>query len=198
MIQSPLRLRFLGRFGAFAALALLGCHSLDGFDTKPGYAYCGPIIGVAPFQAGFVPLNQPPSLWLALTLNTSNLTSVPGYLTSNDTANGLCSASGQPLFQGAPLRAIPEVDNDVLSTLSFGEGHEHDFFAWVDSTCQGTMVAVVSLMKNDQVELRLFKPARQPPPDAGPAEIPGFAVFHLAPRLRSTPENPMPKGGCGF
>jgi hypothetical protein len=189
MTPATFRPRPTCRFGALGAFAILGCHNLDGFDTKPGDAYCGAIVG-APFQAGFVPENQPPSLELALTLDTSKLTSEPGILHSNDAQSGLCATPTQPqaLFQDVPLRAIPEVDHDALSTLTFGEGHEHDFFAWVDSTCQGTMLAVVSLMKNNQVEMRLFKPARLPPPDAPPAEQPGFAVFHLE----------VQKGGCGF
>ena len=82
----------------------------------------------------------------------------------------------------------------MLSALTFGEGHEHDFFAWVDSTCQGTMLAVVSLMKNNYVELRLFKPAPLSP-STTPAESPGFAVFHLNPKPLHKPEK---EGGCGF
>jgi len=171
------------------ACFVLSCHSLDGFSTKPGYAYCGKIVGTQglDFQTGFIPKGQPPELRVALTLDTDNLTSIPGLLTSNDAATGLCSGSGQPLFQDAPLRAIPEVDHDAISMLTFGEGHVHDFFAWVDSSCQGTMVAVVSLLKNDRVELRLFKPMRNPPPDAGPADTPGFALFSLTPHKRSVP-----------
>jgi hypothetical protein len=99
----------------------------------------------------------------------------------------MCAAPGVPqrLFDNSPLRAIPEVDHDVLSSLTFGEGHVHDFFAWVDSSCQGTMLAVVSLMKNNQVELRLFKPARVPQPGSTPFDEPGFAVFHLAAQPQS-------------
>jgi hypothetical protein len=126
-------------------------------------------------------------------LNTSKLTSEPGFLSSNTA--GICG--DQPLFQGAPLRPIPEVDRDAISTLTFGEGHEHDFFAWVDSSCQGTMLAVVSLMKNNQVELRLFKPARLPPPGASPTEKPGFAVFHLEVAPRARPGLAL-KDTCGF
>jgi len=181
---------------------LVSCHSLDGFSTKPGYAYCGTIVGTQAldFQAGFVPAGQPPQLEVALTLDTEKLTSIPGILTSNDANFGLCSATGQALFQDAPLRAIPEVDHDALSTLTFGEGHVHDFFAWVDSSCQGTLVAVVSLLKNNQVELRLFKPMRNPPPDAGPAETPGFALFSLTAHKRAvTGESAQAfKESCGF
>jgi hypothetical protein len=171
----------------FGVLSLFGCRNLDQFTSKPGEAYCGPIIGQPEFQDGFVKQGEPPDLELALTLDTNRLTSQPGRLSSGDAANGMCAAPGAPqaLFDNVPLRAIPAVDHDVLSALTFGEGHEHDFFAWVDSTCQGTMLSVVSLMKNGQVELRLFKPERMPAPDATPAEVPGFAVFHLQAQQRS-------------
>jgi hypothetical protein len=192
MIPPRGRSRSLRRFGALAAFVLLGCHNLDGFDTKPGQAYCGTIAGT-PFQEGFLNDNEPPDLALALTLDTSKLTSEPGILSSN--SGGICG--DQPLFQDAPLRAIPAVDRDAISTLTFGEGHEHDFFAWVDSTCQGTMLAVVSLMKNNQVEMRLFKPARLPPPDALPAQQPGFAVFHLQVASRAD-AGVSAKDSCGF
>jgi hypothetical protein len=188
MTQSTLLLtaRSQGLFVAAAACAALGCHDLSRFDTKPGEAYCGSIIGAPAFQAGFVPQGQPPKLELKLTLDTSKLSSEPGILASNDAATGLCA--GNALFQDAPLRAIPEVDNDALSGLSFGEGHEHDFFVWVDSSCQGTMLGVVSLMKSSDVEMRLFKPEHLPPPNATPAQTPGFAVFYMEPQ----------QGGCGF
>jgi hypothetical protein len=173
--------------GVLCALCVPGCRDLGSFESKPGEAYCGAIIGQPEFQDGFVKQNQPPSLELGLVLDTDRLTSRPGELSSNDALTGMCAAPGAPqrLFDNAPLRAIPEVDHDVLSALTFGEGHVHDFFAWVDSSCQGTMLAVVSLMKNNQVELRLFKPARVPQPGATPFDKPGFAVFHLSAQPQS-------------
>src|SRR6187402_1443829 len=131
------------RFSLFCLLGALGatqataCRNLDSFDSKPGEAYCGSITVQPAFTEGFQPAGQPPNLEISLTLDTSKLTSEPGVLRSSDATNGLCE--GQRLFDGEPLRAIPEVEHDVLSALSFGEGHEHDFFAWVDSSCQGTM-----------------------------------------------------------
>jgi hypothetical protein len=171
-----------------SGLVLLGCKDLDSFDSKPGQAYCG-TIGSPVFQDGFTVQDMPPSLQLALTLDMGKLASEPGRLSSNDAQSGLCNP--QALFEDQPLRAIPEVDRDVISALTFGEGHEHDFFAWVDSSCQGTMLAVVSLMKNSQVELRLFKPMAAPAVDAPPQKRPGFAVFHLTPQARTLAE-------CGF
>jgi hypothetical protein len=197
MIPVPFSARCVQLLGVASAFAVAGCHNLDNFDTKDGYAYCGSIPASPTFQKGFVPDGQPPTLELALTMNTSKLTGQPGILSSNDAGNGLCG--DQPLFQDAPIRAIPEVDQDAISTLTFGEGHQHDFFVWVDSTCLGTMLAVVSLIKNNQVELRLFKPARLPQPEPPPtsAEKPGFALFHLALKPRAAP-GIATKDSCGF
>jgi len=126
------------------------------------------------------------TLMMKLKLDTSQLGALSndesarlGFLTSNDKADGLCSAQKQPLFKSSPLRGIPQLDHDTLSTLSFGEGHDDDFFAWTDSTCQGTMLALVSLLRKGDVELRLFKPAALPPPKAGPDQRPGYALFYL-------------------
>src|SRR3954471_777697 len=93
------------------ACSAFSCHSLDSFDTKNGEAYCASILRQPAFQDGFQPTGHPPDLQLALTLDTSKLTSEPGILRSNDAVGGLCG--DQPLFQDAPLRAIPEVDHDV-------------------------------------------------------------------------------------
>jgi hypothetical protein len=78
--------------------------------------------------------------------------------------------------------------HDDLSQAEFGDGHQHDFFAWVDSSCQGTMVAVVSLLTNGAVEVRLLKPAADPPQKATAEERPGFAKFSLNRKEK----------GCGY
>jgi hypothetical protein len=191
-----LRLRSRLRFGLLLSLwtaSASSCTSLKGFDSKPGEAYCG-TIGLSDFQEGFVEVGSPSTLALALTLDIDKLDTDPGVLNSKD-PNSICGSPDAPLFVNAPLRAIPVLQHDVLSALTFGEGHEHDFFAWVDSTCQGTMLAVVSLMKNNYVELRLFKPMPLPGPDATAAEKPGFALFHLNPKPLTKPDT---EGGCGF
>ncbi|HKY36734.1 MAG TPA: hypothetical protein VJN18_12380 [Polyangiaceae bacterium] len=170
-----------------ALLATTACRDLERFDTKGDAAYCGDLVSGPAFHDGFVADEvEPPTIRLKLTLDTGQLssfsenkTALPGTLTSNDSERGLCSGDGQALFQRAPLRAIPQVYHDSISTLSFGEGHDEDFFAWADSTCQGTMLAVVSLLRSGDVEVRLFKPAPLPALDAGPEKRPGFALFSL-------------------
>jgi hypothetical protein len=188
-------LLLIGTLIAVCAVSALSCGNLDGFTSKPGEAYCG-TIGLPDFHNGFVEEDSPSILELALTLDVNKLQTQPGVLNSND-PEGICGTPDAPqvLFSNALLRAIPELQHDVLSALTFGEGHDHDFFAWVDSTCQGTMLAVVSLMKNNYIELRLFKPARLSTPDTTAAERPGFALFHLNPKPLNKTEK---EGGCGF
>ena len=179
------------------ALATLSCRDLDRFDTPGNAAFCGELVSGPSFHDGFVATGTPGVLLkMKLKLDTSQLSTfsenkmaIPGVLTSNDARTGLCSENGEALFQSSPVRAIPQVDHDAISTLSFGEGHDEDFFAFTDSTCQGTMLAVVSLLRNGDVELRLYKPAPLPAPDAGPEKRPGFALFYLR---RSDDER------CGF
>ena len=164
---------------AAVALGSAGCRSLERFDTSGQAAYCGAMVRAPLFQDALLPDNTPPNLHLHLELDVSSLTTHPGTLTSSDAETGLCSSEGKPLFDGARLRAIDEMFHDSLSDLQFGDGHQHDFFAWVDSTCQGTMLAVISLLTNGDVEVRLLKPAADPPEGASAAERPGFAVFGL-------------------
>jgi len=194
-----------------ALLGLSACTSLDRFDTDAGGAYCGPMVGSPAFHEGILPEGVPPTLRLGMTLDVDALrertsraygnaetgarsetrpadTVIVGRFTTDDATDGLCAAGGTVLFDNAPLRAIPELDHDPLSTLEFGEGHDYDFFGWVDSTCQGTMLTVVSLMRNDAIEVRVLKPAAMPSADAQADRRPGFALFNLSRKDE----------GCGF
>jgi hypothetical protein len=178
------RAQFLGRLVIVGALGALGCRDLERFDTKPGEAYCGSII--AGFtQQGFI--SGRPRLRMRLELDTDNLSTLPGTLSTDIPEDGLCGT--EPIFNGSKLRAIEAVFHDPLSFIEFGEGRDHNFFAWADSAClQTTLLAVVSLMRNDDVELRLLKPKPEAPPDAPEVDKAGFGVFHLQRQA----------GSCGF
>jgi hypothetical protein len=166
-------------------LSTLSCRDLERFDTHGNGAYCGELVRGPSFTDGFIDGEPSPPLRMRLTLDTSQLSALsgkassPGRLTSNDAQNGLCSAQGQALFSDSKLRGIPQVDHDAIGAMTFGDGHDEDFFAWVDSRCQGTMLSVVSLLRNGDVELRLFKPALSPRAEAPVSERPGFALFYL-------------------
>jgi len=164
----------------------LGCSTLERFDTSGKAAFCGELVASPSFQEGFLPRGvEPPTLKLKLDLDVDALRSRPeqpivvGRLDSDDTTTGLCSGSGASLLDAAALRTIPELDHDPLSLLEFGEGRDYSFFGWVDSACQGTFLALTSLMRNDDVEVRLLKPAAMPPENPTPEQSPGFALFRL-------------------
>src|SRR5690606_2358263 len=134
---------------ALACLSLtLGCSDLSKFELDTGEAYCGRMVSAPLFHAGFVPDGSPPAMRLKLHLDVDRLTTLPGRITTDDETRGLCKDAGGSLFDHAQLRAIPQVLHDPISMLKFGDGREHSFFAYADSTCQGTMLAVVSLMQS--------------------------------------------------
>jgi hypothetical protein len=172
---------------AFASLALLaGCSSLDRFDTKgTDAAYCGSLVARPPFADGLLPPKHTPSLVMRVSLDVGALMArgadpiEVARISTDDRDSGLCKGEGKALFEDAMLRTIPTLDHDPLSALEFATGRDYNFFGWVDSSCQNTMLAVVSLMRNDDVEVRLLKPAALPEPGAGPAESPGFGMFYL-------------------
>lgn len=169
----------------YVSLSLLGCQDLKRFEARPGEAYCGTMVSSPVFHEGMLPAGVPPVLPMRLDLNIHSLDTLPGTLTTGDRATGLCSASGQPLFDKARLRALKPLAHDQLSLLEFGEGREFNQLCWVDSTCQGTLLGVLSFMKDGSLEVRLLKPKPLPSEDAPPADQPGFGLFNLARKAES-------------
>lgn len=162
------------RLAARAALlwlglsATLGCRDLDRFDTGETGAYCGAIIDGDFTRRGF-----DAGLGMRVTLDIPALQLAPGTLTTNDAETGQCTPL--PLFDHAPFQVTQQLFSDPLSLLEFGATRDHNFLAWVDSTCQGSALAVVSLMHTGDVEVRLLRRGE-------PAETPGpgdFGVFQL-------------------
>jgi hypothetical protein len=148
---------------ASAALAC-GCQDVTRFSNA-GDHYQGSVAAGDFVRAGF-----DPSASLCLVLDASHLQDAPGTLTSSD---------GR--FQSTPLRPIPQIWHDPLSTLSFGEGRVqnlvYDVTPLVDADALGDILAVVSLLQSGGVEVRLFRGA--PAIDAGPAGTNLFGVFSL-------------------
>lgn len=164
-----------------AGILAAGCKDLSRYDTHTGEAYCGNIVGAefirTPERAG----GFSQELRLRVTLDTSKLESQPGTLSSND-LTGPCAP--EATFNDSALIPIQELSSDPLSQLSFGDGRDFNFLAWVESTCRGPMLAVVSLMNDEVLELRLLKS----PAATADGPRPGFALFRT--RLSS--------GSCGF
>jgi hypothetical protein len=159
---------------AIALVALAGCRDLSKFDTGPGNRFEGAVV-----DADFVRAGVDMGTTLCLTLDTDHLQDAPGNLSTSD---------GR--FQHTPMRPIPQIWHDPLSTLSFGDGRFQNLVYVVGAVTPfpdnaGTDVfAVVSLMQTGGIEVRLLRGAPAladaAATDGAPPAAPVFAVFSLA------------------
>jgi hypothetical protein len=155
---------------AVAALGAAGCRDLSGFSTG-GDSFAGPVVS-APFTlAGMDGATN-----LCLTLDADHLQDTPGNLSTSDGT-----------FAAVPMRPIPQLWQDPLSTFTFGDGRVKNLLYVVAPTkpfADGNasdVMAVVSLMQSGDVEVRLLRGAPGPAPDGGAATGGNvFAVFQLA------------------
>ena len=153
------------------AAAVAGCRDLSSFTTS-GDHFEGQVV-----QADFVRAGVDAATALCLTLDANHLQDVPGVLSTSD---------GR--FAAVPLRPIPQIWHDPLSTLSFGDGRLKNLVYVATATTPfddngGDVFAVVSLMQSGDVEVRLIRGAPVPAAEGGAA--PGavvnvFAIFDLS------------------
>jgi hypothetical protein len=194
---------------AMGCLALggftVGCKDLDQFDTRPGEAFCGSLVGQTTYpngEARGISLGFEEPGWtgsddrgvMSLTVTTGELYKdggIPALLNTNDAAFGPCGPD-RPMFAQAGLRTIGRALGDRISSLRLGDDHQADATTYVDSTCSGSMVAILSLIQNGTIELRLLRPApsaqSDPAASHDPATEERFGLFSLRKH----------KDGCGF
>lgn len=90
---------------------------------------------------------------MKLTFDAAKLDRAPGTLTTSD-----------GLLTSAPLRPIPELLNDALWMLEFGEGRDKNLLYVVDPSVADagpSINAVISLLHSGNAEVRLFRGAPQ-------------------------------------
>jgi hypothetical protein len=163
---------------ACAALAVAGCRDLSSFSTN-GDSFVGPVVAASFVQAGVGADGGllGAGVSLCLTLDTNHLQDAPGTLSTSD---------GR--FQTVPLRPIPQIWQDPLSTLTFGEGRLKNLVYVAGATTPfgdgngNDAMAVVSLMQAGDIEVRLIRGAPGAAVDGGTPGAPAsnlFAVFDL-------------------
>lgn len=155
---------------------VLGCQTIDRFDTQGSAAYCGRIV-----QSTFVWTPESMGgfdreLQLQLKLDTSSLATEPGRITTDDAHRNSPCGDGVPTFDGAKLIVTPQLANDLMASFSFEDGQVHNIMAWVDSSCLGRMLAVVSLYKSNYVEVRIMRPGDGA---SNATKLGAFALFPL-------------------
>jgi hypothetical protein len=146
---------------SIALVALGACTDVTSWSNR-GDHFEGVVV-----QGGFVRAGFGGDVAMCLTFDGARVQDAPGALGTND---------GR--FNAASLRPIPQAWHDSFSTMSFGEGRVRNLPYVVQPTRgEPDAMAVVSLMKDDAIEVRIVRGA--PGRDGGLDEQPLFAVFRL-------------------
>jgi hypothetical protein len=161
--------------------AVSGCRDMSRFSTGPGEAYCGPIVQGEFVRQGF---SQSVRLRMTYSADLVGQYDLPGQITTDD-----------GLLDGVWMRPIPQLAHDPLSTLNFGEARENNLILAVDPSdpSQGpTILAVLSLLRNGDAEVRLLRgaPALREATTSAADGSPLFGVF--------SPLHKQPASQCGF
>jgi hypothetical protein len=165
---------------AAAAAAAAGCRDTSRF-TSNSDRFEGPVV-----KGSFVRSGIAEQVTMCVTLDANRLQDAPGTITTSD---------GR--FRATPMRPIPQIWHDPLSTLSFGDGRSQNL-VYAASPAPGEagpedaqdVMIVISLMQSDQIEVRLVRGAPHGESDPVPAGVaaPVFGVFTLERR----------PGACSF
>ncbi len=154
--------------GALFATAT-GCKSVARFSSKDGDHYEGDVV-----KGSFVRAGVAEDARMCVILDANHLQDSPGTLSTSD---------GR--FKGTPLRPIPQIWHDPLSTMSFGNGRVQNMVyvatpAGPAGDTEDVMV-FMSLMDEGGIEVRLVRGA--PQVDGGPVAAgqaqPMFGIFTL-------------------
>jgi hypothetical protein len=170
---------FLTRRAAWVAVSavcvLLGCSDVTRFSTAADERYCGSIVPGPFVRHGFGP-----GVRMRMSFNADRLADMPGVMSTDD-----------GMLQEAQLRPIPEISNDPLATLQFGDGRTRNLLLVAGASDGQTAFVVVSLMENGTVEVRIMRGAPLPPGVTAKPVQESPELFGVFPLVRQ-------RGTCGF
>ena len=171
-LASSLRVAALA--AATLACATLGCSDVTRFSTGPDESYCGNIIPGPFVRQGFKP-----GVRMRMSFDADRLSDLPGVISTDDGT-----------LKEAALRPIPQLANDPLSNLQFGDGRTRNLLTVVGVSDGQTAFAVVSLMENGEAEVRIVRGAPLPPGVTAKPAQEGVELFGVFPLVKQ-------KGKCG-
>ncbi|HNS96258.1 MAG TPA: hypothetical protein PLJ27_25240 [Polyangiaceae bacterium] len=157
------------------SLGTTGCQDISRFGTGPGQSYCGRIV-----PGGFVREGFSPGVTMRVHLDADHLYDAPGDVATDD-----------GLFADAPLRPIPQLAHDSLSTLNFGEGRVRNLLYGAQPTQGAVAYVILSLLDNEDVEARVLRGAPPTDIEAVPVGWFGPELFGVFPLTRQS-------NSCGF
>ena len=182
------------------ACLLFGCNDLEEFQTDPGEAYIGAVIGTeetegcedaGDYPCSFIRRGFTSRTQLELTFDPNEVGGSPGTLT---TVGELCG----PTFDETPLRAITALTHDQLSLYDFPGGGRVRNYIFIARPETGPLAArdamvFLSLLRGGRVEVRVIAGTGNAPCDpsdcdafnAGGCDF--FGVFDLRNRTSVSP-----------
>jgi hypothetical protein len=158
-----------------ALSSVVGCRDASRFSNR-GDHFEGDVV-----KGSFVRAGVTEDARMCVTLDAEHLQDTPGTITTSDDR-----------FRNTPLRPIPQIWHDPLSTLSFGDGRKQNlvYVATPRPTATDTsdVMIFLSLMDEGGLEVRVLRGAPQseagaPQADAAapaaPSPVPIFGIFTL-------------------
>ena len=155
--------------------AAVACQDVGEYSTAMGECYKGEIIA-----SGFVRKGFGTGVTLTLSVDTNALgrgDPAAGYLSTSDGT-----------FRDAPVSQMEPLSHDSLSLFQFPGGRVQNYLAHATPVSGQSALVVISLMENEDVEVRVLRPAGQGD-DSSPAL---FGVFHTV--LVDGCDSPGPAG----
>ncbi len=139
------------------------CTNVGEYSTAPGECYVGKIV-----NSDFVrsdTLN--PDIELIMTLDADAL---------GRGEEGATFTTSDGIFHNTPVRQMTELAHDSLSLLQFPGGRVRNYLAHASPTTGSPATIVISLMENNEIEVRVLRPDLDP--DDG-EDTALFGVFGL-------------------
>lgn len=176
-------MKVAGRIASVASTLALTLAPLAACRDVSRYASHGDSFEGAVVSGSFVRSGIAEGVRMCLVFDPDHLQDAPGTISTND---------GR--FASAPLRPIPQIWHDPLSTLTFGDGRVQNLIYAATPSDGGVedVLVVLSLMKSGGIEVRLVRGA--PKADAAvaaeTATPPVFGIFNLERRTN----RPCPQG----
>jgi hypothetical protein len=126
-------------------LLCAACTDVGSFSTEVGECYRGIVVDASFVRAGFEPGAK-----LSLTLNTDALADGRG------TAGVLWTSDG--IFDDANISQMEQLAHDSLSLFQFPQGRIRNYLLYVTASDGAPATVVISLMENEEVEVRVMRP----------------------------------------
>jgi hypothetical protein len=127
----------------------LACTDVGDYSTGPGECYFGQMVSFEYLTSG--EFGEHPGLELILDVDALG-----------SAQSGTSITTTNLLFERADVIQMDQLIHDSLSLLQFPTGRVRNYLAFAQPKTGGPAVVTVSLMENNEVEVRILRPDMDP------------------------------------